>query len=127
MTDILNAVLELGDLKAYSSQYWDLMILDSRLSINRHHHTTIELAHKAKEVVQFKTRGAIAIVAVTARTIAWGEEVATLLRGDGIPVTVFDDEAQARRWLDIHMKRARIEATTVRRPPRTSLHNPVHW
>lgn len=115
-TDILNAVLELGELTAYASQLWELMILDPRVSVDRENHTSIEMAHNAKEIVQFKSRGAIAIVATTEVCRKWGDDVAALLRGDVVPVTVFTDEGQARRWLAIHMEQARIEATTVRKP-----------
>ena len=116
MTDILNSVLELGELTAYSNQLWEIIILDSRMVPQRNSHTTLEIAHNAKEIIQFKTRGAIAIVASNRNTREWSEQVAKLLRGDVVPVTVFEDEAQARKWLSIHMEQAQMEATTVRRP-----------
>lgn len=115
MTEILNAVMELGELTAYSNQLWEIVILDGAVSIDRHVTTTMEIAHNAKEVIQFKSRGAVAIVAPNARTLGWSNKVASLLRGDAIPVTVFEDESQARKWLAIHMQRAQIEATTIRR------------
>lgn len=116
MTDMLNAVLELGELTAYASQLWEIIILDPDLNIERDIHTTIEIAHNAKEIVQFKSRGAMAIVATGDQQRKWCDSVAALLRGDVVPVTVFTDEAQARKWLAIHMDQARIEATTIRRP-----------
>jgi len=116
MTDMLNAVLELGELTAYASQLWEIIILDPEINIDRDIHTTIEIAHNAKEIVQFKSRGAMAIVATTETQQKWSDSVAALLRGDIVPVTVFNDEAQARKWLAIHMDQARIEATTIRRP-----------
>jgi hypothetical protein len=114
--DILNATLELGRLTAYSNQWWEIFLLDPCLEIERNVHTTMDIAHRAKEIIQFKARGAVAIVAPSHPTARWSNQVASLLRGDVVPVTVFEDESQARRWLGIHMERAQIDATTVRRP-----------
>ena len=107
VTEILNAVLELGELTAYASQLWELVILDPEIKIDRNIQTTMEIAHNAKEIIQFKSRGAMAIVAVDDHIREWSEHVASLLRGDRVPVTVFPDEEQARTWLAIHIERSR--------------------
>lgn len=115
MRDILNAVIELGELTAWSNQLWEIVVLDKDIRTERRAHITLETAHSAKEIIQFKSQGAIAIVTPDERTGKWGEQIADMLRGDAVPVTVFEDEAQARKWLSIHMENAALEATTVRR------------
>lgn len=114
LADILNSVLELGELTAYSNEFWEIVLLDPKISIHYGGHTTLEVAHAAKELIQFRTRGAIAIVAPTRNIHKWSEQVAGILRGDVVPVTVFDDEAPAREWLRIHMENAQFNKTTMR-------------
>ncbi|MEX2327916.1 MAG: hypothetical protein WD558_09300 [Pseudomonadales bacterium] len=114
MADVMNSILELGELTAYSDELWEIMLLEDNLTIENNHRIRLEIAHGAKEIVQFKSRGAIAIVPLAAGTILWAESIAELLRGDYVPVTVFDDEAQARKWLSIHMGHSHFEKTTMR-------------
>lgn len=111
--DLLDATLELGELMTYSNEFWEIMILDDDVRIHRDNNATLESAHSTKEMLQFKSRGAIAVVTGRTKTRKVCQRFADVLRGDVIPVTVFDDESQARKWLDIHMEQARFTATTV--------------
>ena len=114
LADVLDSVLELGELTAYSNELWEIILFDDSVEVARDHRTTLENAHGAKETVQFKTRGGIAIVASDPLVNSWGCKIAELLRGDAVPVTVFNDEAPARKWLSIHMEHSHFEATTIR-------------
>jgi hypothetical protein len=110
----MNSILELGELTAYSNELWEILLLEGDITIERHHRMRLEIAHGAKEIVQFKSRGAIAIVSPDPAATRWADTIAELLRGDSVPVTVFDDEAQARKWLSIHMEHSHFEKTTIR-------------
>ncbi|MCB1692311.1 MAG: hypothetical protein KDI19_06060, partial [Pseudomonadales bacterium] len=111
--DYLGSIVDLGELTAYSNELWEIVILTPDLVIEKDHRTTLELVHSAKEIIQLRARGAVAIVAFTQRSLAWADKIGELLRGR-TPVTVFTDEAQARRWLEIHRDNAKQEATTDR-------------
>lgn len=114
MADVMNSILELGELTAYSDELWEIVLLEDNITIENDHRIRLEIAHGAKEIVQFKSRGAIAIVSLAGVMENWAESIAELLRGDSVPVTVFDDEAQARKWLSIHMEHSLFEKTTMR-------------
>ncbi len=109
---LLHAVLELGELTAYSNELWEIVIVAPETHIESNHHLTMELSHSAKETIQFKSRGAIAMYAPTSRLRQMLRQVASQIRGDAVPVVVFADEADARRWLEIHRATSRYHATT---------------
>lgn len=108
----LDSVLELGELTAWSNELWEIVIIDPRIDFEPDRRPTLELAHNAKEIIQFKTRGAIGVYAPTPRIRRWAEKVAALLRGDAVPIVVFMDEADTRKWLEVHMETSRLSATT---------------
>ncbi len=108
----LDGVLELGELTAYASDLWEIVIIHPETLVLDDKRASLELAHSAKETLQFKSRGAIALYCSTHRLRPWSEDIASLLRGDAVPVISFNDESDARKWLDISRKSARQTATT---------------
>ena len=121
LPQLLSSVLQGGQLTGDCNEHWELILLDQeRLIINPHDRVRLEVAHAAKEMLQFRTQGAIAIVTGTLASHKLGDILAGLLRGDAVPVTVFDDEVAARRWLSIHMGSATSEATVLMMPAKSN-------
>ncbi len=113
---LIEAVLAPVDSPACSRYWWQLILLEDTLIIYHVPGVGLKVAHAAKETIQFKRGGAIAIVANTLPSRRMCDRFATLLRGDIVPVTVFDDESSARKWMAIHMHCAHFDSTTMRVP-----------
>ncbi len=129
LPQLFKSVLQSSQLTDDCTEYWELMLMDQdQLIINFHDRIRLEAVHAAKEMIQFRTQGAIAIVISSPASRKLGDHFAALLRGDVVPVTVFDDEAAARKWLSIHMECGTCEATALMLPARskrTALHHPA--
>lgn len=124
--DWLRAIRDLGEDAPEPGELWEIVVFSPSARISRHAHASLELVHSAKEAIQFKSRGAIAIYSPSNETREWAEEIAALLRGDNVPVVVFADESDARKWIEIHQGTARYHATTriARHPAHHS--SPLH-
>ncbi|XOV88440.1 MAG: hypothetical protein ACFHX7_00835 [Pseudomonadota bacterium] len=103
IADMLDGFIETGELTAYGDEIWHLVVVEPDIVINRDTRARMESAHNAKELVQFKTRGAIALVTHTPKATAFCQLIAGLLRGDAVPVVVFTNEDDARHWLQLNM------------------------
>ena len=127
LPQLFKSVLQSGQLSADCDEYWELILLDQdHLIVDFHERVRLELAHAAKEMLQFRTQGAIAVLIGSSASRKLGDMLAGLLRGDVVPVTVFDDEVAARKWLSIHMESASCEATALMLPARSRSINLHH-